>query len=57
MVRAHIWPSRDEVFDCYSDIRICFCPVTSLALSNISPLLYVGNEVGNISKVKYMIDR
>lgn len=57
-LRAHIWPLKDQSsFECFSEVRTGFSPISSLALSNVSPLIYIGTQNGNISKVKYRIDR
>lgn len=57
-LRAHIWPLKEQsAFSFYSEIRLSFNPITTLALSNISPLLYAGDQNGNVSKLKYAIDR
>lgn len=42
-MRAHTWPLKEQsAFECFSEVRIGFSSISSLALSNISPLLYVG---------------
>ena len=57
-VRGHIWPIKDnDTFENYSELRSCFSSVSCLALSNITPLLYIGCSNGNVSKIKYGIDR
>lgn len=57
-MRAHVWPMKDEqTFDTYSEIRIGFSPIHSLALSHLNYFLYIGCLNGNVSKVKFLIDR
>ena len=47
----------DQSFDVYSEIRIGFAVIQSLALSNLNYFLYIGCANGNTSKVKFVIDR
>lgn len=57
-LRAHIWPLKEEqYFDQFSEIRIGFTPIQSMALSNLHYNLYIGSSSGNTSKVKFVIDR
>jgi hypothetical protein len=57
-VRSHVWPIKESsTFEHYSEIRVGFGAVSCLSLSNLSSILYVGSVNGNISKVKYTVDR
>jgi len=47
----------EQSFDTYSEIRIGFTPIHTLALSHLSYYLYIGCQNGNVSKVKFVIDR
>ena len=38
-------------------MRICFAEITSIYLSNLSDLLYIGGSNGNISRIKFTVDR
>lgn len=56
-LRAHLWPLKDDNFEYFSEIRIGFSPICSLALSKLNYFLYIGSGNGNTSKVKFLIDR
>lgn len=57
-LRAHVWPQKiDQIFDHFSEIIVGYNPIQSLTLSNINHLLYIGCVNGNISKIKYLLDR
>lgn len=59
-VRGHIWPIKNEAsynFNVYSEFKFGYSEITSLNTSYLTNTLYVGDENGNLTTAKFIIEK